>query len=93
MSLSEISTDGTETTLTGDQVKFIRTAMGESQEKFAKRFSVSQPVIHRIERKGAQACTGPEIILISMLAKQFCIFVPDQPIRRPAEAGALTSAS
>lgn len=92
MSLPEISTDGTQVTLTGDQVKFIRTAMGESQEKFAKRFSVSQPVIHRIERKEAQACTGPEIILISILAKQYCIFVPDQTIRRPGDDGASATA-
>lgn len=91
MSLSEISTDGTEVTLTGDQVKFIRTAMGESQEKFAKRFSVSQPVIHRIERKGPQPCSGPEIILISMLARQYRIYVPDHPIRRPEEVGAQTA--
>lgn len=75
--------DGFQVKLTGDQVKFIRTVMGESQAKFAKRFAVSSGTIWRLEDKKSEECTGPEVILIDQLAKQYSIAVPDVPIRRP----------
>ncbi|WP_370194408.1 MULTISPECIES: helix-turn-helix domain-containing protein [Aurantimonas] len=73
---------GKDIKLTGDQVKFIRNMLGESQAVFAARLAVSQPVVFRLERKQAEEITGPEIILISQIADENGIVVPDQPIRR-----------
>lgn len=75
--------DRTHIFLTGDQVKLIRSILGESQEKFARRFAVAQPVIYRLEKRGAEATNGPLVILIDQVAKEYAITVPDQPIRRP----------
>ena len=83
MADSITANDGFQVKLTGDQVKFIRTVMGESQAKFAKRFVISSATMWRIEDKGPEDCSGPEIILIDQLAKQYAIAVPDVPIRRP----------
>lgn len=85
MLTNRITSDGFEAKLTGDQVKFIRMVIGESQAKFAKRFALSSASICRLESKGYEICTGPDIILIDMLARQYAITVPDQPIRRPAD--------
>jgi predicted transcriptional regulator len=56
--------------LTGNNVKSIRLALGESQKDFADRIAVTQPVIHRIEKKGDERLSGPEIILISQIARE-----------------------
>ena len=80
-----ISSDGFNAKLTGNQVKFIRMVIGESQAKFAKRFAMSSASIFRLEAKGDVVCTGPDIILIEALAKQFSITVPEQLMRSPAE--------
>lgn len=64
--------------LTGDQVKFIRTVLGESQAKFAKRIDVSSATVFRIENKKEELCSGPEIILIDQIAKRYGITVPDR---------------
>ncbi|EUB97248.1 hypothetical protein PMI07_000824 [Rhizobium sp. CF080] len=77
-----VKENGYEAKLTGDQVRFIRTMLGESQATFAMRFAVQQPVIFRLEKKRTVE-QGPIIILIDMLAKQFSIEVPEKPIRRP----------
>lgn len=63
--------------LTGDQVRFVRTIMRESQAQFARRFAVSSGTIYRIEAKGNQLCRGPEIILIQMLADQHGLQIPE----------------
>jgi DNA-binding transcriptional regulator YiaG len=73
---------GKDIKLTGDQVKFIRSMLGESQAVFAARLAVSQPVVFRLERKQSEEITGPEIILISQIAEENGIVVPAQPIRR-----------
>lgn len=68
--------------LTGDQVKFIRTILGESQEKFALRIDVSQPVIVRMEKKKDETISGPESILIRQIAANNKIMIPDSPLER-----------
>lgn len=73
--------DGYSIRLTGDHVWFIRASLGESQAQLAKRLAVTQPVIHRMERKGPQEITGPEIIILNTLAKQYGIDVPAHPDR------------
>ena len=67
---NQIPAQGTEHALTGRQVKQVRSALGESQKKFADRFAVSQPVIFRLENAPDQPHTGPTIILISLLARE-----------------------
>lgn len=88
MSSLSLPENGHEISLTGDQAKFIRTVLGLSQQKLAKRIGVSQPVIGRIEKKQDQACKGPEIILIRLLAEQYAIQVPAQPFKRDVELSA-----
>lgn len=85
MQTLEIPTNGIEVKLSGDQVRFIRTVLNESQAKFARRLAVSQPVVYRIESKGPEICTGPEIILIDMLARQYQITVPAEPFVKPKQ--------
>lgn len=85
--------NGSEIKLTGDQVKFIRTMVGETQGDFARRFAVSQVTIGRIESKGHETNTGPEIILIDSFAKKYGIFVPDAPVSRDPETGELKPVS
>lgn len=80
----EIGDDGSNVRLTGDQIRHVREVLGESQAKFARRFGVKQPSVHRWESKGDQASTGPEIILIQALADQFRIAIP--PAAGAAEA-------
>lgn len=75
-------TNGFDIALSGDQIKFIRTVLNESQEAFGKRLAVSQPVIYRLEKNREQKVTGPEVILISAIARAFSIPVPDSLIRR-----------
>lgn len=77
------SKDGTSFLLTGDQVKFIRTVMGESQAEFGRRIAVSGASVHRLEMKQNEASTGPSIILISMIAEAYSIAVPEHVLRRP----------
>lgn len=67
---------GKDTKLTGNQVKQIREHLNESQAKFADRLAVTQPVIHRIEKKGDEELTGPEIILIKQIGEQNGISFP-----------------
>ncbi|CCF19101.1 protein of unknown function [Pseudorhizobium banfieldiae] len=88
MTCSEPVNDGFQVKLTGDQVKFIRNVLGESQAKFAKRFAISSATMWRIEDKGPEECTGPEIILIDQLAKRYSMPVPDVLMRRPDPAEA-----
>ena len=64
--------------LTGNQVKFIRTVLGESQAKFGKRLAISSASVFRLEAKGDAECVGPEIILIDQLVKRYGITVPDR---------------
>ncbi|MCE7028441.1 helix-turn-helix domain-containing protein [Jiella avicenniae] len=71
---------GSEVSMTGKQVKAVRTALGESQAKFAARLAVSQPVIHRLEKRGGEVLRGPEIILIHQIAVEHGL------IRDPAGA-------
>lgn len=85
--------NGSEVKLTGDQVKFIRTMVGETQVDFARRFAVSQVTIGRIESKGAEVNTGPEIILIDAFAKKYGIYVPDSPVSRDPATGDLVPVS
>lgn len=54
--------------LSGNQVKAIRLALGDSQQAFADRIAVSQPAIFRLEQKGDTPCTGPDVILIKQIA-------------------------
>lgn len=68
--------NGYDTKLTGNQVKHIREKLGESQKTFADRLAVTQPVIHRLEKKGDEKITGPEIILISKVAAENGISLP-----------------
>jgi len=72
----EVGDDGSNVRLTGDQIRHVREVLGESQAKFARRFGVKQPSVHRWESKGAVESTGPEIILIQALADQFKIKIP-----------------
>lgn len=60
--------DARDVRLTGDQVKAIRVALGESQAAFGARIAVSQPAIFRLEQKGAEAVSGPDVILIRQIA-------------------------
>ncbi len=70
--------DGKDIKLNGNQIKFIREALGESQLAFSKRFAISQPVITRLENKGGgtEDMTGPEIILIHQLAREKGLSLP-----------------
>lgn len=68
--------NGKEIKLTGNQVKHIREKLGESQKAFSDRIAVTQPVIHRLEKKGDEELTGPEIILISQIAENNNISLP-----------------
>lgn len=86
----EINSDRTDTVLpklTGDQVRFIRTVLGESQAKFAKRFAISAASVFRIEAKGEEEMTSPEIILISQLAARYNINIPER-LPRPVDNAA-----
>ncbi|RBO90459.1 hypothetical protein DFR47_11320 [Pseudochrobactrum asaccharolyticum] len=77
----EINSDRTDTALpklTGNQVRFIRTILGESQAKFAKRFAISAASVFRIEAKGDDEMTSPEIILIHQLAVRYNIAIPER---------------
>ncbi|KAB2846556.1 MAG: helix-turn-helix transcriptional regulator [Hyphomicrobiaceae bacterium] len=56
--------------LSGNQIKAIRLAIGDSQAALAERIAVSQPAIFRLERKGSQFVSGPEVILIRQIAEQ-----------------------
>ena len=76
-----ILADGYSVRLTGYQVRFIRSVLNESQEAFGKRFAVTQPIIYRLEKK-REPQTGPLIILIDALAKQYAIQVPEEAIRK-----------
>lgn len=82
-----ILADGYSVRLTGDQVRFIRSVLNESQEAFGKRFAVTQPIIYRLEKK-RDPQTGPLIILINALAKQYAIQVPEEVIRKSPAAAA-----
>lgn len=66
---------GSAVTLTGDQIYTIRRVLNESQAEFARRFAVSQPQIYRLESKRNELQSGPLIILIDMLAKQYRVNV------------------
>lgn len=66
---------GSAVTLTGDQIYTIRRVLNESQAEFSRRFAVSQPQIYRLESRRNERQTGPLIILIDMLAKQYRINV------------------
>ncbi len=72
----EVGSDGSNVRLTGDQIRYVREVLGESQAQFARRFGVKQPSVHRWEGKGDRASAGPEIILIKALADQFKITIP-----------------
>ncbi len=63
--------------LTGNQVKAIRLALGDSQQAFADRIAVSQPAIFRLEQKGSVACSGPDVILIKQIADANGVVVPE----------------
>lgn len=77
--------NGSEIQLTGNQVRFIRNVVGESQAKFSKRFAVSPATIFRLEAKGDGICTGPDIILISQLYERYKIVPPGTlPTRGPS---------
>lgn len=80
---AEIEKDGHRISLSGDQVKLIRSILGEGQREFGKRFAVTGTSIFRLESKGEQAVTGPLVILIDKLAKDYAIQVPERVIRRP----------
>lgn len=80
----KIPKDGTRVALSGDQVKFIRLALGMSQKSLADMISVSQPQIHRLEQHGAEKATGPAVILIDMIAKRNRVSVPAAPEFKPA---------
>lgn len=80
--------DGFEIRLSGNQVKFVRMVLGESQAAFAKRLAISQGMVWRLEQKREQLLTGPEIILISMLADEFAIVIPDAPVVRTEASAA-----
>lgn len=78
--------DGFSVKLTGNQIRFIRTVLGESQRAFARRIAVSQPIIYRLEKHGAQECSGPEVMLIDAIAKHFKVHVPDVPFVKDMDA-------
>ena len=65
--------------LTGDHVKLIRKTLKESQADFGKRLDVSQPVIVRLEKKGATEIYGPEKILILQIADKNKISIDGDP--------------
>jgi len=61
--------------LTGPQIAYIRRKLGATQMALAKRIAASQAALCRRE-KNPKPQTGPEIILISLLAKSAGIDVP-----------------
>ncbi len=77
--------------LKGDQVKFIRTMLNESQAVFAERLDVSQPVITRLEKKKNEEIPGPDSILIRQIAEANGIEIPDVPIDRSKKTEATVS--
>jgi len=72
-----------DTKLTGNQIKCIRLLLSESQFVFAARIAVSQPSIHRLEKKGDEPLTGPDVMLIQQIAEGRGLEIPS-----PESAGA-----
>jgi predicted transcriptional regulator len=71
--------------LTGDTVQRIRHSLNESQKTFAERFSVTQPVIHRIEKAADKEHDGPLIILVKQLADEIGFAMPGAASTRADE--------
>ncbi len=74
----QLPVNGFEVTLTGRQINHIRTKLGESQLVFARRLGVSQGTVFRLERHGDKPATGPDVILISLIAIQHRIDIPTE---------------
>lgn len=74
----QLPVNGFEVTLTGRQINHIRTQLGESQLVFARRLGVSQGTVFRLERHGDKPATGPDVILISLIAIQHRIDIPTE---------------
>jgi len=80
--------DASQFTLTGPQVKFVRTALGEGQAAFAKRICSNQSKVQRME-KVEHATSSAEILLVLMVAEYFRIFIPElRPAPAPIEEAA-----
>lgn len=77
--------------LTGETVMRIRHSLNESQKVFAERFSVTQPVIHRIEKAADKEHDGPLIILVKQLADEIGFALPVATPRRAAEMAGMTA--
>lgn len=73
MSAFDLPTLGSSVSLTGRQVIHVRRVLNESQAEFSRRFAVTQPVISRLESKENEPQSGPIIILIYLLARQYRI--------------------
>lgn len=81
-----------EASLTGPQITVIRNRLGSSQSALAKRIGSSQAALSRKETN-SEPQKGPEIILISLLAKEAGIEVPshDAAVDLLAKEAAATS--
>lgn len=85
--LVELQDNGFDVSLTGQQVKFIRKALGDTQKSFAVRLGVSQTSVFRMEDSKHNNLRGPEVVLISLIAKKHKIDVPTEFPEEVKEAG------
>lgn len=92
MSTVNFPASGSEVSLTGDQVKYIRLRLDDTQEQFAERFAVSHMVIGRLERSKDEAHSGPLVILMKLLAEHSGFDVPEIPFPRKRAADATAEA-
>lgn len=76
--LVDLPDNGFDVSLTGQQVKFIRKALGDTQKSFAVRLGVSQTSVFRMEDSKDKPLSGPEVVLISLIAKKHKIDVPTE---------------
>lgn len=69
-------TNDPKVTLTGNQVWCIRKALKEGQAVFGARYAVSQAAVYRLELKGDEPQSGPDIMHIARIAHELGITVP-----------------
>lgn len=74
----ELPDNGYDVSLTGQQVRFIRKAIGDTQVAFARRIGVSQSSVCRLEEVGPKPMSGPDVILVALIAQLHKIEVPTE---------------
>jgi len=80
-------------TLTGRQIKYIRSMLDLSQAELAARIGVSQPTVYRMEIDPAKPHQSIPVLKIQALADENLIHVPDHSAFSAKPAGAVRPAS